>query len=365
MRISSSVTSVSWIPSEAIPGTMKIPMVLGVSHYDAPPPDTLDDLPGLHAAGGFRFANRLAAWIEVDDSDAIVDAGYAGSGLISSTVVTLGGRSRSIPPVPFPDIQREPEITSGAVRFVQTTGGRTGAPMPRKVNRPPYVQITSPTVWTTLALTIRADGTTGYEVAGASPFPRHWVYDDTGRLVQKSGITDFRSWAGENYGQRSPWGEHDQQAVITDVETDLERSLSTLIMRGGAKPRIRKIQQGTTVTEQGKPGDDLFLILDGMLNVEVDGTVVAEIGPGAIAGERAVLEGGARTSTLRAMTPCRIAVASADQIDRAALVELAEGHRREEAASEPVGGESPRARARASASEPVGGESPRNGASSA
>jgi hypothetical protein len=333
MRISSSVTSVSWIPSEAIPGTMKIPMVLGVSHYDAPPPDVLDNLAGLHAAGGFRFANRLAAWIDVDDDGAIVAAGYAGGGLMSSTVVTLGGRSRSIPPVAFPDIQREPEASDGAVRFVQTVGGRTGAPMPRKVNRPPYVQITAPAVWTTLALTINADGTAAHEVVGASPFPRHWIYDDAGRLARKSGITDYRSWAGENFGQQSPWGDHDQQAVITEVETALERSLSTLIMRGGARPKIRKVRQGATVTEQGKPGDELFLVLDGMLSVEVDGDVVAEIGPGAIAGERAVLEGGARTSTLRAMTPCRIAVASADQVDREALVELAHGHRREE---EPV-----------------------------
>ena len=331
MRISSSVTSVSWIPSEAIPGTMKIPMVLGVSHYDAPPPDTLDDLAALHAAGGFRFANQLNAWIEVDDDGRIVDAAYTGRGLISSTVLTLAGRSRSIPPVGFPDIQHDPEFGDGWVRFVQTTGGRTGAPMPRKVNRPPYVQITSPTVWTTLALTIHADGTATREVAGASPFPRHWIYDDAGRLVQKSGIADFRSWAGENFGERSPWGAHDQQALITDVETALERSLSTLIMRGGAKPKIRKVRQGATVTEQGQPGAELFLVLDGMLTVEVDGKVVAEIGPGAIAGERAVLEGGARTSTLRAMTPCRIAVAGADQVDREALVELARGHRREEA----------------------------------
>jgi hypothetical protein len=33
----------------------------------------------------------------------------------------------------------------------------------------------------------------------------------------------------------------------------LERNLSTLIMQGDAKPSIRKIRQGTTVTEQGEP----------------------------------------------------------------------------------------------------------------
>jgi hypothetical protein len=43
-----------------------------------------------------------------------------------------------------------------------------------------------------------------------------------------------------------------------------------------------------------------------------------------------VLEGGTRTSTLRADTACRVAVARADQLDRDALAELAEGHRRED-----------------------------------
>ena len=64
--------------------------------------------------------------------------------------------------------------------------------------------------------------------------------------------------------------------------------------------------------------------------VLVDGEPVADIGPGAVAGERALLEGGNRTSTLRAVTKVRVAVATADQVDTAALQGLAEGHRREE-----------------------------------
>jgi len=52
---------------------------------------------------------------------------------------------------------------------------------------------------------------------------------------------------------------------------------------------------------------------------------------GAVLGERALLEGGTRTATLSAVTPIRVAVAAADAVDRAALAELAAGHRREEA----------------------------------
>ncbi len=72
-------------------------------------------------------------------------------------------------------------------------------------------------------------------------------------------------------------------------------------------------------------------VSDGVLSVEVDGESLAEVGPGAILGERAALEGGQRTATLRAVTPCRVAVAPGDAIDRALLVEPSEGHRREEA----------------------------------
>jgi hypothetical protein len=36
MRIESSVTAISWIPSEAIEGMPKIPFEMGIGHYDEP-----------------------------------------------------------------------------------------------------------------------------------------------------------------------------------------------------------------------------------------------------------------------------------------------------------------------------------------
>ena len=81
---------------------------------------------------------------------------------------------------------------------------------------------------------------------------------------------------------------------------------------------------------QGDPGRSLFLLLDGIVSVDVDGSGLVELGPGAVVGERAVLEGGLRTSTLTAVTPVRVAEATAETVDTAALRTLAEGHRREE-----------------------------------
>lgn len=329
MRIESSVTSISWIPSEAIRGMTKLPFDIGVAHYDEPPPEVLEGLEELRLADRFRFANELRAWIEVEGGR-IVGYGHAGRGHIGSTAIRLGRKDLTVPGVPLSDIRHEPEVTETWVRFVQTAGGRTGVPAPRRVRRKPFVQIAAPLAWTTLALTIHADGSPEHAVLGASPFPRHWIYDHTGKLVAKTGLIDFKDWYRKAFGRHTPWGEQDSPALVTQVETALERQLATSIMRAGTEPEIRKVKKGKALVEQGQPGEELFLLLDGVLSVEVDGEPVAEVGPGAILGERAVLEGGTRTATLRAATPCKVAVARADQIDRAALAEVARGHRREE-----------------------------------
>jgi CRP-like cAMP-binding protein len=57
---------------------------------------------------------------------------------------------------------------------------------------------------------------------------------------------------------------------------------------------------------QGEDATQVYLILDGTFVVERDGEQVAEIGPGAVVGERAALEGGVRTATLRATTRARV-----------------------------------------------------------
>jgi Cyclic nucleotide-binding domain len=329
MRFESSTTSVSWIPSEAIPGMMRLPFDLGPVHYDDPPSDQLTDIEALSRSGAVRFINELRAWVEVENGW-IVRHGHAGRGWIGKTKLGFGSRKILYPAIGMRDLRPEPEASKLSVRFVQTSGGRPPLPLPRKLNRPPFVQIMPPVVWTTLALTINADGSAKAEVIGASPFPRHWIYDDSLRLANKVAVTDFKSWSGDIFGERTPWGAEDSPAFVTEVETALERELSQTIMRGGTKPKIRKLKTGEALVEQGQAGDELFLLLDGVLSVDVDGKALAEVGPGAILGERAVLERGTRTATLRALTPARVAVASADQISPEALAELATGHRREE-----------------------------------
>ncbi len=334
MRYQSSVTSVSWIPSEAIQGPTRVPFDVGVTHYDPPPPDELDDLATLRAADRFRFANRLAAWVEVDGAGRITDAGYDGGGQIGNTTVRLGGLRHVFQAVALPDIRREPEFGDGFVHFSQTAGGRTGMPAPRTVRRAPFVQWQAPTAWTTLGLTLRADGSSEGTLDGASRFPRHWVYDDQGHLIAKSGLIDFQDWYRKSFGRHSPWGDEESESFVTAVETALERSLSQQLMHGAAKPSVMNIEKGSTIVRQGEAGSELYLVLDGVVRVEVDGERLAEYGPGALLGERAQLEGGLRTSTLVAVTPCRVASVSGDALDRSSLEELSTGHRREDASTD-------------------------------
>jgi len=88
--------------------------------------------------------------------------------------------------------------------------------------------------WTTLGLTIRADGSSPHEVVGASRFPRHWIHDHSGALVAKTGLIDFTRWLRGVLGQHTPWGDEDSPALVTAVESALERRLS----RRGRGPRL-------------------------------------------------------------------------------------------------------------------------------
>ncbi len=328
MRYKSNVTSISWIPSEAMTGPMRVPMDLGIGHYDPPPPDRIapGELADLCAADRFRFANHLSVWVEVEGGE-IVDAGYDGEALVGSTIAKLG-RSVTIPGVSFPLLQADPVIEGGSARFVQTAGGRTGSPLPRRIDRPPFIRMTAPTAWTTLSLEVAADGSADFQLVGASPFPRHWVYGPDGGLAAKSGIIDFAEWTRVHDHDRSPWHDYEREALLAAVESQVERDLSRVVM--STRPEMVKVAQGDRLITQGEPGSSIYLILDGMLQVDVDGEPVAELGPGAIVGERAVLETGRATATVTATTAVRAARIAAAELDRSDLEQVAATHRREE-----------------------------------
>jgi hypothetical protein len=320
MRIESSVTSVSWLPLGAVQALPELAFASGVDHYDPPPPDQLHDPAGLLASGGARFVNELRAFVEVEDGR-ITAHGHLGQGRIGSTTLRLGPAALTFPGAAFPDLRPPPQVGDGWVRFEQTAGGRIGVPVPHLVRRGPFVQLAAPTVWTTLSLTLHADGRTGFQMTGDSPFPRHWIYDHTGRLVAKSGLIDFRTWYRQSFGRHTPWGGEQSPALMSAVESALERQLSAMII--GSHPRFVRLRPGEDLVEQGEPGGRLFLLFDGVLLVLRDGRPVTEVGPGAVLGEMALLDGGRRTATLRAVTACRVAVVPGNRVAPGLLEQVA------------------------------------------
>jgi hypothetical protein len=315
VHVESRVLSVSWVPSDVVTRTARLPFVRALPGADEPPPDELVDPEPLLAAGRIRQANELRAWVEFDESGSPVAWEYGDA-------PTLGDSEGG-----FPVRRSKPEVSERAVRFVQTAGGRLGGTVPRRVAGRPFIRLEAPVAWTTVGLTIEGDGRTRGELVGASPFPRHWLYDDKGKLQAKSAEIDFRRWLEGSDTRKTPWGSEESREFVALAESALERGISHRVM--GAHPRVRSVKAGTMLTEQGDRDETIFLILDGIFDVDVGGQTVAEVGPGAVVGERGSLEG-RRSATLRARSDGRVVALAPASLTREERNQLAAAHRRED-----------------------------------
>ena len=76
--------------------------------------------------------------------------------------------------------------------------------------------------------------------------------------------------------------------------------------------RVRHAATGEVVVRQGERGAEFFIIAEGQAEVSIlergEERVANKLKPGDFFGERALLEGGVRTATVRALTPMRILV---------------------------------------------------------
>jgi CRP-like cAMP-binding protein len=102
-----------------------------------------------------------------------------------------------------------------------------------------------------------------------------------------------------------------------------------MLLRDTPRPAVRRLRTVDVLTRQGDPGDELYIVVDGVLVVSVNGAEVVELGPGTVLGERVVLQGGRRTATVTAESPAEMMVVPAERVDRDRLVGLAASHRRE------------------------------------
>src|SRR4029450_8342544 len=96
VRIEKSVTSITWIPSEAISGMPKMPFGMGVAHHDGAPREY----------DGSREANERRAWAEFEDGKPS-GYGYSGGGHIGVTRIKLLHREFAFPAVQYPTIHAD------------------------------------------------------------------------------------------------------------------------------------------------------------------------------------------------------------------------------------------------------------------
>jgi CRP/FNR family cyclic AMP-dependent transcriptional regulator len=77
------------------------------------------------------------------------------------------------------------------------------------------------------------------------------------------------------------------------------------------------VEPGTVLATEGTPGHEFVVVVEGTASVLRRGAEVGQIGPGMFFGELALLDGGPRTATVRALTPMQALV-----LDRSAFDEL-------------------------------------------
>ena len=234
MRIEHSVTTHLVDPVDVDDGHERAASEVGVAHYDHPrpmrsAPTSRRPCRSCVAADRFRFANHLRRCDRRrrrrHDHRGRVPAG----GRIGATTLRVGHRASRVAAVSLPDRQAEPEVGDGWVRFTQTAGGRTGVPdaADRSAGRRSS-STGAPTAWSTLELTMLRRRPHEHRLVGASHVPpplglRHR------RQARGQDRADRhpRTGPAHAFGKHTPWGDEDSPALVTAVETALERELPT------------------------------------------------------------------------------------------------------------------------------------------
>ncbi len=68
------------------------------------------------------------------------------------------------------------------------------------------------------------------------------------------------------------------------------------------------LREGANIVEQGRLAYELFVIESGTADVQIDGSVIAQLGPGDVVGEIGVLQTHMRTATVVATSPVKAIV---------------------------------------------------------
>lgn len=74
----------------------------------------------------------------------------------------------------------------------------------------------------------------------------------------------------------------------------------------GRIAREKDVPAGTVLTHEGRHEGYFFVVISGTVRIERGGRTINTLGPGDFLGAIALLDGGPRTATATAETPCRL-----------------------------------------------------------
>lgn len=69
-----------------------------------------------------------------------------------------------------------------------------------------------------------------------------------------------------------------------------------------------ELPEGRVLCREGRPGAECFVVVSGEARATLRGEELGVLGPGAIIGEMALLDGGPRSATVTAITPMEVLV---------------------------------------------------------
>jgi CRP/FNR family cyclic AMP-dependent transcriptional regulator len=78
----------------------------------------------------------------------------------------------------------------------------------------------------------------------------------------------------------------------------------------------RRVDSGTVLTKEGEPGDEFFVVAEGLARASIGGREVGSIPAGSFFGELSLLDRGPRTATVTAELPTRLVVINARDFGR-------------------------------------------------
>jgi CRP-like cAMP-binding protein len=68
----------------------------------------------------------------------------------------------------------------------------------------------------------------------------------------------------------------------------------------------REFSAGSTIFETGDPGDEMFVVQEGEVDIVIDGTVVETVGPDGFFGELALIDRATRAADAVVRTDCKL-----------------------------------------------------------